>query len=155
MRIQTTHPHAAACCSQRSRNMCRVAPHSPSAFLCCMLPLSFREARLLLCHTTPFACPPLHAIVADAPVRPRVLHAFAERRPRLPEQADSTLERRAILLLRVHAIQTETAIIQYARTIAHDAPALHSYHPAMGRRQRRQPINPPRCSRLLELPKAF
>ena len=43
-----------------------------------MLPLSFREARLLLCHTTPSACPPLHAIVADAPVRPRVLRAFAD-----------------------------------------------------------------------------
>ena len=39
-------------------------------------------------------------------------------------------------------------VIQYARTISHDSPAPQSYHPAMGRRQRRQPINPPRCSRL-------
>ena len=39
-------------------------------------------------------------------------------------------------------------VVQYARTISHDSPAPHSYHPAMGRRQRRQPINPPRCSRL-------
>ena len=44
---------------------------------------------------------------------------------------------------------------QYARTISHDSPAPHSYDPTMGRRQRRQPINPPRCSRLLEVPKAF
>ena len=44
---------------------------------------------------------------------------------------------------------------QYARTIFHDSPAPHSYDPTMGRRQRRQPINPPRCSRLLEVPKAF
>ena len=35
---------------------------------------------------------------------------------------------------------------QYARTISHDSPAPHSYYPTMGRRQRRQPINPPRCS---------
>ena len=35
---------------------------------------------------------------------------------------------------------------QYARTISHDSPAPHSYDPTMGRRQRRQPINPPRCS---------
>ena len=87
-----------------------------------MLALSFREARPILCHTTPSACPPLHAIVADAPVRPRVLHAFAERRPRLPEQADITLEQRAIFVLRVHAIQAEPAITQSARTISHDSP---------------------------------
>ena len=35
---------------------------------------------------------------------------------------------------------------QYARTISHDSHAPHSYDPTMGRRQRRQPINPPRCS---------
>ena len=35
---------------------------------------------------------------------------------------------------------------QYARTISHDSPAPHSYYPTMGRRQRRQPVNPPRCS---------
>ena len=35
---------------------------------------------------------------------------------------------------------------QYARTISNDSPAPHSYDPTMGRRQRRQPINPPRCS---------
>ena len=34
-------------------------------------------------------------------------------------------------------------VVQYARTISHDSPAPHSYHPTMGRRQRRQPINPP------------
>ena len=31
-------------------------------------------------------------------------------------------------------------VVQYARTISHDSPAPHSYHPTMGRRQRRQPI---------------
>ena len=31
---------------------------------------------------------------------------------------------------------------QYARTFSHDSPAPHSYYPTMGRRQRRQPINP-------------
>ena len=37
---------------------------------------------------------------------------------------------------------------QYARTISHDSPAPHSYDPTMGRRQRRQPINPPRRRRM-------
>ena len=39
-------------------------------------------------------------------------------------------------------------VVQYARTISHDSPAPHSYHPTMGRRQRRQAINPPRRRRL-------
>ena len=37
---------------------------------------------------------------------------------------------------------------QYARTISNDSPAPHSYYPTMGRRQRRQPINPPRHRRM-------
>ena len=37
---------------------------------------------------------------------------------------------------------------QYARTISNDSPAPHSYDPTMGRRQRRQPINPPRHRRM-------
>ena len=34
-------------------------------------------------------------------------------------------------------------IVQYAGTMSHDSPAPHSYYPTMGRRQRRQPVNPP------------
>ena len=39
-------------------------------------------------------------------------------------------------------------IIQHARTISQVSLTPQSYHPAMGRRQRRQPINPPRHRRM-------
>ena len=47
---------------------------------------------------------------------------------------------------RLVGTSVQPRVSQYASTTSNGSPAHHSHHPTMGRRHRRQPVNPPRCS---------